>query len=172
LIEIGDALLHKSLYNKEIPMPRSRLLLLILAQVFLFLLAGCGSQKTPAGLIFTDIPISLSSKPKPISTSTTAPADEPAPTVEPASSGSIFHLIYDDDGSRDGTVALLYLLNESAVNMMAINISYGEAHPDTYIQHIGRMVDEVGHTGIPLGAGKDGPVGNGTPFPEWLPSSS
>ena len=65
-------------------------------------------------------------------------------------------------------MALLYLLSEPDVNMMAVNISYGEAHPDIYIQHVGRMLDAAGHGDIPLGAGQDGPLGNGTPFPDWL----
>jgi inosine-uridine nucleoside N-ribohydrolase len=30
------------------------------------------------------------------------------------------------------------------------------------------MLDAAGHSDIPLGAGQDGPVGNGTPFPDWL----
>jgi len=145
-----------------------RFFLLVLAQVFLLLIAGCGSPQTPAGLISTDTPLPPTTTSKPTSTSTTAPADEPTPTVEPATSAKEFHLIYDDDGSRDGTVALLYLLSEPAVNMRAVNISYGEAHPDIYIQHIGRMLDAAGHADLPLGAGQDGPVGNGTPFPDWL----
>jgi inosine-uridine nucleoside N-ribohydrolase len=77
-------------------------------------------------------------------------------------------VIYDDDGSRDGTVALLYLLSEPEVSIKAVNISYGEAHPDIYIQHIGRMLDAVGNANLPLGAGQDAPTGNGTPFPDWL----
>ncbi|MCJ7717431.1 MAG: nucleoside hydrolase, partial [Anaerolineales bacterium] len=119
-------------------------------------------------LISTDTSLSPTSTSKPTSTSMNTPADELTPTVEPAPSVREFHLIYDDDGSRDGTVALLYLLSEPDVNMMAVNISYGEAHPDIYIQYIGRMLDAAGHADIPLGAGQDGPVGNGTPFPDWL----
>jgi purine nucleosidase/pyrimidine-specific ribonucleoside hydrolase len=30
------------------------------------------------------------------------------------------------------------------------------------------MLEAAGHTGIPLGAGQDGPVGNGLPFPDWI----
>jgi purine nucleosidase/pyrimidine-specific ribonucleoside hydrolase len=130
--------------------------------------AGCGSPDTTLEVISTDTPLSQTSTEKPTSISTTLPADEPTPTAEPTSTVREFHLIYDDDGSRDGTVALLYLLSEPTVQMLAVNISYGEAHPDTYIQFIGRMLEASGHAGIPLGAGQDGPVGNGTPFPDWL----
>jgi purine nucleosidase/pyrimidine-specific ribonucleoside hydrolase len=153
---------------KEIPMSRRRLSPIILAQVLLLLITGCGSPETPDELISPDTPVSPTSTSKSPPPSTIAPTDEPTPSVELASSVSEFHLIYDDDGSRDGTVALLYLLSEPNVNMMAVNISYGEAHPDTYIQYIGRMLDAAGHADIPLGAGQDGPVGNGTPFPDWL----
>ena len=141
---------------------------IILILVLLLLTAGCGSPETPAEIVSTDTTVPPTSTSKPSSTSTNTPPAEPTPTAEPAPSAREFHLVYDDDGSRDGTVALLYLLSEPAVNMAAVNISYGEAHPDTYIQYIGRMLDVAGHADIPLGAGQDGPVGNGTPFPAWL----
>jgi inosine-uridine nucleoside N-ribohydrolase len=76
--------------------------------------------------------------------------------------------IYDDDGSRDGMAALLFLLIHPEISFMAISISYGEAHPETYIQHVGRVLDEFGITHIPLGAGQDAPLAKGTPFPDWL----
>ena len=77
-------------------------------------------------------------------------------------------LIYDDDGSRDGIVALLYFLSQSDISIQAINISYGEAHPELYIQHVGRVLDNLGINDIPLGAGQDMPLAGGTPFPDWL----
>jgi inosine-uridine nucleoside N-ribohydrolase len=89
-------------------------------------------------------------------------------TVEPTSPDKKIVLIYDDDGSRDGTVALLYLLSRPEISIDAINISYGEAHPEIYIQHIGRVLDEVGVQDIPLGAGQDAPLAGGLPFPNWL----
>jgi inosine-uridine nucleoside N-ribohydrolase len=77
-------------------------------------------------------------------------------------------LIYDDDGSRDGMAALLYLLSQPDISIQAINMSYGEAHPELYIQHVGRMLDKLGIGAIPLGAGQDMPLAGGTPFPDWL----
>ena len=77
-------------------------------------------------------------------------------------------LVYDDDGSRDGTAALLFLLNRPEISIKAINISYGEAHPQVYIQHMGRMLDGFGYRDIPLGAGQDAPLAEGTAFPDWL----
>ncbi|MDO8391542.1 MAG: nucleoside hydrolase [Actinomycetota bacterium] len=77
-------------------------------------------------------------------------------------------MIYDDDGSRDGTVALLYLLTQPQISIQAVNISYGEAHPSVYIQYIGRMLDGFGFGDIPLGAGGDAPLATGTPFPDWI----
>jgi pyrimidine-specific ribonucleoside hydrolase len=81
-------------------------------------------------------------------------------------------VIYDDDGSPDGTSALLYLLIHPAVELKAVGISYGEAHPAIYIQHIGRMLDEFGSTDIPLGVGQDGPLSGSNGFPEWLRESA
>jgi inosine-uridine nucleoside N-ribohydrolase len=77
-------------------------------------------------------------------------------------------IIYDDDGSLDGMAALLYLLSHPDISVGAINISYGEAHPELYIQHIGRVLDRLEISDIPLGAGQDMPLAGGTPFPDWL----
>jgi pyrimidine-specific ribonucleoside hydrolase len=112
--------------------------------------------------------------PQPVvqSTNTPVPPTEASPPVtnvnEPATSTNMIHLIYDDDGSRDGTVALLFLLSRPEISMDAVNISYGEAHPEIYIQHVGRMLDEIGSQDIPLGVGQDEPLAGGTPFPDWL----
>ena len=90
------------------------------------------------------------------------------PTVAPTSLPKEMLLIYDDDGSRDGMVALLYLLSYPDISIQAINISYGEAHPKLYIQHVGRVLDNLGIDDIPLGVGQVMPLAGGTPFPDWL----
>ena len=149
-------------------MSERRSLPIFLTLILLILITGCGSPETAAVAVEPDAPVSPTSTIKPTPASTVAPVDELTSTVELPPSARELHLIYDDDGSRDGTVALLYLLSEPEVDMKAVNISYGEAHPDIYIQYIGRMLDAAGHADIPLGAGQDGPVGNGTPFPDWL----
>ncbi len=77
-------------------------------------------------------------------------------------------VFYDDDGSLDGTAALLYLLAHPDVTVQAITISYGEAHPEVYVQHIGRLLDDLGFSGTPLGAGQDAPLSGGNPFPDWI----
>jgi purine nucleosidase/pyrimidine-specific ribonucleoside hydrolase len=89
-------------------------------------------------------------------------------TVEPITPPKKILLLFDDDGSRDGTAALLYLLSYPHISIKAINISYGEAHPKSYIQHVGHMLDMLGIRDIPLGAGQDMPLAGGIPFPEWL----
>jgi purine nucleosidase/pyrimidine-specific ribonucleoside hydrolase len=89
-------------------------------------------------------------------------------TVEPASPAKKVLVIYDDDGSRDGMAALLYLLSYPDISIEAISISYGEAHPKVYIQHIGSVLDNFGIHDIPFGAGQDAPLAGGTPFPDWL----
>lgn len=108
----------------------------------------------------------------PAITPTAAPAFVPAVIVEPTSSPRKMLLIYDDDGSLDGMAALLYLLSQADISVEAINISYGEAHPKTYIQHVGRVLDKLGISHIPLGAGQDMPLAGGTPFPDWLRQQS
>jgi purine nucleosidase/pyrimidine-specific ribonucleoside hydrolase len=81
-------------------------------------------------------------------------------------------LIVDDDGSPDGTSALLYLLIQPDVDLKAAGISYGEAHPAVYIQHIGRMLDNFGFLDVPLGVGLDGSLSGNEGFPEWLRQSA
>lgn len=93
------------------------------------------------------------------------------PEAESANAKKIW-AIYDDDGSPDGTTALFYLLSDPAVELKAINISYGEAHPAIYIQHIGRKLDDFGIRDIPLGAGQDAPLAGHNGFPEWLRESA
>jgi inosine-uridine nucleoside N-ribohydrolase len=77
-------------------------------------------------------------------------------------------VIYDDDGSPDGTAALFYLLSHPEVSLQAIGISYGEAYPASYVQHIGRKLDELGIYQIPLGAGQNSPLAGDNEFPEWM----
>ena len=101
-------------------------------------------------------------------TSTLVAASTPAGTVEPASSPGKMPLLFDDDGSRDGTAALLYLSSLPQISIQAITVSYGEAHPEVYIQHMGCVLDVFGIRDIPLGAGQDMPLAGGTPFPDWL----
>jgi len=93
-------------------------------------------------------------------------------TIDPSSPEKKMLLIYDDDGSRDGMAALLYLLSYPEISIQAINISYGEAHPDLYIQHVGRVLDDLEMSAIPLGAGQDMPLAGGVSFPEWLRQQS
>lgn len=81
-------------------------------------------------------------------------------------------VIFDDDGSPDGTTALLYLLSEPAADVKAVTISHGEARPKVYIQHMGRVLDDFGFTGIPLGQGADSALQPGEDFPEWLRQAS
>jgi inosine-uridine nucleoside N-ribohydrolase len=97
------------------------------------------------------------------------------PLVTPGASrdpGTVLPVLFDDDGSLDGTAALAYLLSHPGVSIRAITISYGEAHPDVYVQHIARKLDELGIEGIPLGAGQDAPLAGSNAFPDWLRESS
>jgi len=139
----------------------NRKLLSIIALAFLMSFAvGCGAPATTptVTLTFTSV----------LPTSTLITTSVPGVTLEPTLSPKKMLLIYDDDGSRDGMAALLYFLNYPDILIQAINISYGEAHPKLYIQHVGRVLDNLGINDIPLGAGKDMPLAGGTPFPDWL----
>jgi len=141
-------------------MNKSIFIIVIVLSFFTLLVIGCSNVATtppitpgPTSLPRTAIVLNPS-----LSTKSSELASSPLKTL----------LIYDDDGSRDGTAALLYLLSFPELSIRAINISYGEAHPDVYIQHIGQMLEDLEIGEIPLGAGQDLPLAGGVPFPDWL----
>jgi pyrimidine-specific ribonucleoside hydrolase len=121
-------------------------------------LVGCSPG--PTQLPSAPAPVNL---PSPVQ-STFPPQTAPLPPKLP--------VLFDDDGSPDGTAALLYLLSNPAVAVKAVPISQGEAHPQIYIQHMGRILESFGITGIPLGAGSDSALVPGEGFPAWLRASS
>jgi inosine-uridine nucleoside N-ribohydrolase len=75
-------------------------------------------------------------------------------------------VIYDDDGSPDGTSALFYLLSDPAASVKAVLISHGETHAAPYIQDIARVLDNLGLSSIPLGQGSETSLGPGENFPD------
>lgn len=137
---------------------RKSLPIIGLAFVLLFVV-GCGVPAATPTVVDT-----CASVP---STSTQSAISTPTKTESTLSPKKMI-LLYDDDGSRDGMAALLYLLSYPDISIQAITISYGEAHPQLYIQHIGCVLDMFGISDIPLGAGQDMPLAGGTPFPNWL----
>lgn len=88
------------------------------------------------------------------------------PSTTPSQSPQQF-VIFDDDGSPDGTTALLYFLANPNSYVKSASISFGEAYPEIYIQHIGRILDDFGIHDIALGAGQAGPLAGDNSFPEY-----
>ena len=140
----------------------------LLTTCFLVLLPAISSCSPRHQAILTSTPISTDNPTG--YTSTGSPAEVLA--TLPTSPDQRLPVIYDDDGSPDGTTALLYLLSHPEVDLKAVNISYGEAHPEIYIQHMGRILDDFGITDIPLGAGQDAPLAGTNGFPEGLRQSA
>lgn len=77
-------------------------------------------------------------------------------------------LIWDDDGSPDGIIALLYFLSHPKVNVLAATVSYGEAHPESFIKYVADMLYHLNYTDIPIAAGKDSPLEGNNAFPDFL----
>jgi pyrimidine-specific ribonucleoside hydrolase len=89
------------------------------------------------------------------------------PLVLPSLNGQApIPLIVDDDGSPDGTIALLYFLNNPLFDVRAVTISSGEAHPDIFAAHILQLLAGLGKAGIPVGAGRATPLEGNNAFPE------
>lgn len=144
----------------EVQMYSGRLILILCLVLIMLIAAGCATTGSDPTVTSTNTSVPPTSAQ--ISTLTPITTDKPA--LMPGET----LLIFDDDGSRDGMAALLYLLNFPEISIQAISISYGEAHPALYIQHIGRVLDAFGIRDIQLGAGQDMPMAGGTPFPDWL----
>jgi purine nucleosidase/pyrimidine-specific ribonucleoside hydrolase len=81
-------------------------------------------------------------------------------------------LIFDDDGSPDGTIALMYVLRNPAFELKALTVSCGEAHPTIFAQNLTRVLARVGHSGIPVAAGRELPLSGKNEFPgSWRAQS-
>jgi purine nucleosidase/pyrimidine-specific ribonucleoside hydrolase len=94
-----------------------------------------------------------------------------SPTLEVTSTDQI-PVIWDDDGSPDGVIALLYLLKNPQVQVEAITVSCGEAHPQLFAENLTRMLARIGRPGIPVAAGRDTPLEGHNAFPEaWRAST-
>ena len=88
-----------------------------------------GSCNTTSGVGPTVTPFTLSD----------APEETPVP------------LIFDDDGSPDGVIALLYFLRNPHFDVRAVTVSQGEAHPQIFSLHISQLLSMLGKDDIPVG---------------------
>jgi pyrimidine-specific ribonucleoside hydrolase len=81
-------------------------------------------------------------------------------------------MIFDDDGSPDGMIALAYMLQNPKFNIKAITIVQGEAHPDLFVRNVMRLLARIKRTGIPVAAGRSSPLVGQNAFPErWRTNS-
>jgi len=87
----------------------------------------------------------------------------PLPT--PGADGPL-PIIFDDDGSPDGMVALLYFLDNPLFDVRAVTISYGEAHPAQFAPYVAQLLAALGRTDIPVGYGQDAPLAGNNAFPD------
>ncbi|NPV49095.1 MAG: nucleoside hydrolase [Armatimonadetes bacterium] len=75
-------------------------------------------------------------------------------------------VIVDDDGSADGMIGLLCLLQDPQFQVKAVTICQGLAHPDVFAPLAARMLARVGRGGIPVAAGRLTPVEGTNAFPD------
>jgi len=95
----------------------------------------------------------------------------PYPLPTPGPEGPI-PIIFDDDGSPDGMVALLYFLRNPLYDVRAVTVSQGEAHPQLFAQHIAQLLAAFGRQDIPVGFGSEFPLEGDNAFPEpWREAS-
>jgi len=98
-------------------------------------------------------------------------AATPLPTLQ-ANQQQLIPLIFDDDGSPDGTIALLYLLRNPRFDVRLVTVSPGEAHPEIFAARLADLLTALGRTDIPVGAGSEVPMEGDNAFPEpWRENS-
>jgi inosine-uridine nucleoside N-ribohydrolase len=104
--------------------------------------------------------------------STTAlSAVTPLPSLKPNGQTPI-PIIFDDDGSPDGLIALLYFLRNPNYDVRAVTISSGEAHPDLFAPQLIQLLAGLGKAGIPVGVGRATPLEGDNAFPDpWRQAS-
>ena len=99
------------------------------------------------------------------------PTVTPLPPPTPGPQAPI-PVIFDDDGSPDGMVALLYLLSDPLYDLQAVTVSVGEAHPELFAGHVARLLAGLGRPDIAVGFGRDAPLQGNNAFPDpWRQSS-
>ena len=98
-------------------------------------------------------------------TSSIPPAVTPRPLPTPSGESPI-PVIFDDDGSPDGMIALLYFLRNPLFDVRAVTVSCGEAHPEVFASHLQRLLAGLGRADIPVGAGRATPLEGNNVFPE------
>jgi purine nucleosidase/pyrimidine-specific ribonucleoside hydrolase len=106
---------------------------------------------------------------QPIEVSAKAATPVPLPTPE---GEAPIPLIFDDDGSPDGVIALLFFLRNPLYSVEAVTVSPGEAHPALFAQHVAQLLAAVGRPDIPVGVGRETPLEGNNAFPEpWRQAS-
>lgn len=99
---------------------------------------------------------------------------EPIPTTAlptPRAAGPL-PLIFDDDGSPDGMIALLYFLRNPVFDLQAVTISYGEAHPEQFAAYAAQLLAALDRQDVPVGYGQDAPLSGTNAFPDsWRQGS-
>jgi pyrimidine-specific ribonucleoside hydrolase len=75
-------------------------------------------------------------------------------------------LIFDDDGSQDGMIALAYMLQNPKFSVKAIAISQGLAHPPIFGNNMMRMLTRLKKTDIPVAIGRETPIAGNNTFPQ------
>jgi pyrimidine-specific ribonucleoside hydrolase len=104
-------------------------------------------------------------------TTTNLPTVTPLPRSTQRAQNPI-PIIFDDDGSPDGTIALLYFLGNPQYDVRAITISAGEAHPDVFAPQLIQLLAGLGKASIPVGIGRLTPLEGSNAFPDpWRQAS-
>lgn len=84
---------------------------------------------------------------------------------EQPATDALIRVIWDDDGSPDGVIALMYLMAHPGIEVEALTVSVGESHPGVFAPLLTRMLALVGED-MPVAAGLESPLMGSNQFPE------
>ncbi len=143
------------------------ILILILVSIFLLISPACTNLDPLTGLReFLKVRVPSDT---PATVTTGDQLDEnPVESLEteaPLEDVSPLPIIWDDDGSPDGMIALMYFLQNPKVDVKAITVSCGEAYPHEFALLLERMRLKLDRIDIPIGAGSELPLEGTNAFP-------
>jgi pyrimidine-specific ribonucleoside hydrolase len=141
------------LLSKSSPKPARKLRGAAAAVVLLLIAAACSSSSEPDSAATT-------------TTTASAPVDAATPAAIEVASDSPKPVIVDTDMGADDVMALLFLLQSPAVEVLAITVSgTGLVHCDPGARHVNDLLAVVGASGIPVACGRETPLQGDRAFP-------
>jgi pyrimidine-specific ribonucleoside hydrolase len=129
----------------------------------LLLIGACGGESGSTGGAATTEAVSATSTAAPLGTT------PPIITTAPPAADAALPVVVDTDLAADDLVALLYLLSDPAVDVLAVTVSgTGEVTCPRGEEVASALLAVIGHDDVPVACGRSSPLSGNRVFPqEW-----